>query len=155
MLFSKVRPDAAMCFTSSLKARSPCYGGEVTNGGAGRKGYIRIVTTTTRAPTLSASGVAAADPVRLPPGWLVRGVPQAPLRLGGAAATSAVGAHAGTRSGLCGVKISFKLSPAPPCWPAVTIPRLTTTNTTPAMLSCSCVPRPSSACAAGQAHRRG
>ena len=30
-------------------------------------------------------------PVRLPPRWLVRGVPQAPLRQGGAAAISAVG----------------------------------------------------------------
>ena len=86
-------------------------------------------------------GVFAPRVARLPPGWLVRVVPQAPLRLGGAAATSA--AHAGTRSSLCGVKFSFKLSPAPPCGPAVTIPRPTTTNTTPAKLSYSCVPAPS------------
>ena len=82
--------------------------------------------------------------VRLPPSWLVRGVPQAPLRVGSAAATSAVGAHAGTRSGLCGEKFGVKLSSASPCGPAVTTPRPMTTNTTPATFSCSCAPTPSS-----------
>ena len=56
----------------------------------------------------------------------------------------AVGAHAGIRSGQCGAKFSVKLSPASPCGPAATTPRPTTAYTTPATLSCSCAPTPSS-----------
>ena len=90
------------------------------------------------APILSAPRAAAADPSASAAqlALLVRGVPQAPLRLGGATAVSAVG----TGSGLRGAKFSVKLSLASPCGPAATTPRLMTTNTTPATLSCFCVP---------------
>ena len=79
-------------------------------------------------------------PVRLPPGWQVRGVPQAPLRLGGAAATSVAGARAGIPSGRRGAKFSVMSSFALPCGSAATTPRPTSTSTTTATPSCSCAP---------------
>ena len=88
-----------------------------------------------RAPTPSAPRVAAADPSASAAGWPVKGNPQALLRLGGAAATSAVGAHAGTRSGRCGLKFGVKLSSSLPCGAAAATPRPMTTSTTPATLS--------------------
>ena len=78
--------------------------------------------------------------VRLPPGWQVRGVPLAPLRPGGAAATSVAGARAGIPSGRRGAKFSVMSSFALPCGSAATTPRPTSTSTTTATPSCSCAP---------------
>ena len=86
----------------------------------------------------SASAASHVAPVRLLPGWHVRGVPQEPLRLGGAAATTAAGAHTGTRSRRCGEIQRQALA----CLAMCAAPRQMTTNTTPATLSCSCAPTP-------------
>ena len=77
-------------------------------------------------------------PMRPLPSWLV-GALLTPLKLGGAVATSDGGAHASRRNGPCGVRLSLKLSAAPPCGVATTTPHPTTTNTTPATPSCFCV----------------
>ena len=80
---------------------------------------------------------------RLQPSWLVRALP-APLRPGGAVATSVGGAHASKRNGPCGSRSSLKISAVPPCGLAVMIPRLTVTTTIPATPFCSCARTPSS-----------
>ena len=74
---------------------------------------------------------------RLPPVWLV-GDLLAPLRLGGAAATSDGGAHAGTRNRLCGARFGLKIAAASPCGRVARTPRPTMTTTTPATPFCSC-----------------
>ena len=59
----------------------------------------------------------------------MRGLPQAPPRLGDANGTSTAGERAATPSGRCGVRFSVKLPPASPCGPAAMISCLTTTST--------------------------